>query len=266
MGNHWAECRFCRSPRTAGDPPEHVFPQWISRALGTLPGTGDFELESDSELPRITGRVIGLTTLAVCRACNHGWMSDLESAASPLLRRAVLGGGTSLPVSSHRSIGTWAVKNALMLDAAYGDFGHSELAPDEHYRELFDSRSPRYATYVWTTSFGYVPGVQGFRHAWSSRTELAAASRLDGSRFNGYAVTFQFGYLVTQVVSFDTDKQGFDSFGRADLRIPDGNVLPAREFTRQVWPSTGHDLAWPPPRALEAAGLGLFASQPPFVA
>src|SRR5215208_203477 len=90
-------CIFCGSSPTTK---EHVLPAWLS---SVLPGEGDFGLERSHE--RFDGEITGghwqasalnLTVRCACAACNHGWMSELEGHAKPLLVPMIQGRPSSL--------------------------------------------------------------------------------------------------------------------------------------------------------------------------
>lgn len=259
-------CVFCQGPRPPSDPPEHVFPQWISRILQQLPGDGNFHIaSSDPDLPSYECSIIALTTNAVCRACNGGWMSDLESVVSPLLSGAITASSTTLPDHHHKTLATWAAKTAMMLDCSYGDLGSRRVIPDAHCHDLYANNAPRHYTMVAATSFGYHPGRQTFRHAWSCRTKIEGIRLSTGTRFDSYFVTFQYGYFVVQVVVLDTEQHPPATFSGADLRLPGGQVVPGPDFIRQIWPRLGKAIAWPPPVGLDAAALDVWGRIGPFV-
>ncbi len=243
-----------------------MFPQWVSRALRKLPGDGAFHVHFSE--PGISDKfcnIVDITTDKVCATCNHGWMSDLESVVSPIATPALLGNETIFPLRWESMVAMWATKTALMMDCAWGDLGQPRLVPDQHCRDLYQSRNPRNSTYVWTTSIGYDPRTQSFQHGWMGRSVVAMDGLSSGRHFDGYAITWHFGYIGFQVVCFGVDDESFNAASRADLRLPDGQVLPAASFTRQFFPLPGSDIAWPPPLGLEQIGLGVWSQQPPFV-
>lgn len=259
-------CVFCLSPRLPTDPPEHVFPKWVSRALLQLPGDGLFRVQfDDPTLPSFECKLVEITTSAVCSTCNHGWMSDLESVVSPLLQTAILGNAAVLDPTRHVTISMWAAKTAMMMECAWVERGLPRFVPDDHCHDLFKTRGPRNSTYIWTTSVGYDPATQSFRDGVLSRTKLELEGISTGDRFDGYAITWHFGYLGLQVVCLGIDDESFNTGRRAPLRLPDGQVLPADAFTRQLSPPTHETINWPPPIGLEQIGFGTFATQPPFV-
>jgi hypothetical protein len=220
---------------------------------------------SDPELPSYECAIIEVTTSAVCKGCNHHWMSDLESIASPVFTEAIKGGLTTIPARHHRTLATWAVKNALMLDCAFVDLGATRFIKTAHCRDLHVSKRPRPVTFVGVSSFGYGPG-QEFRHAWAHRFKIEGVRLSNGNPFESYVVAFQYGYLSVLVAQFDSDEQPPHTFRSVDLILDDGRAVPADSFIAQVWPSHGRDLSWPPPTGLDATALEIWAKSGPFFA
>jgi hypothetical protein len=263
------ECVFGDHPIVDSDPPEHVFPQWVSRALLEIPGgTGRFTVVSD--LPGFEAfecDILEITTRNVCADCNHGWMSILESKFSRLGSQMVKGERTTVSQSELILFTRWAVKTALAIDVWFSDQGGERLAPTEHCREFAKTLALRNGTYVFTTSAGYNPATQTYRDSWAARTKLGTHFLASGVRSDGYAVTWHFGYLAIQVVCLGPDDDQLNAFGRADLYAPDGQTIRASDAFAQVAPPTvATKLVWPPPKGLEQIGLALWAEQPPFVA
>ena len=109
-----------------------------------------------------------------------------------------------------------------------------------------------------------MPNIQTFRHGWAQRNNIHVEPQLSDP-FDGYAVTWHFGYLAIQVVGFDTNDERFNALGHADLRLPDGQVVPAAGFTQQVFPERVATVKWAPPMALEEQGMTIWAEQPPYL-
>lgn len=87
-------CIFCGSETDASAPPEHVIPQWISRAY---PNAMFTTKHRDGRVS--TSKVLEITVETVCKTCNHHWMSDLETWASPMLKSMLKGGTQGLSIA-----------------------------------------------------------------------------------------------------------------------------------------------------------------------
>lgn len=64
---------------------------------------------------RMVGDIIDFQVKRVCGPCNHGWMSELESRAQPLLTRIFNGSTTTLTPAHQLLLATWATKTAIVF-------------------------------------------------------------------------------------------------------------------------------------------------------
>src|SRR5947209_10860699 len=115
-------CAFC--PRTAKLSGEHIWSQWMGRL---------FPIKKYRFIRRdIDGNAINtfsmggldLTANVVCKPCNEGWMSDIESKyAQPAMEALIIGGKTDFTISKARAkaIALFAFKTAVVIDHMGGD-------------------------------------------------------------------------------------------------------------------------------------------------
>src|SRR5262252_5504426 len=90
-------CIFCDAEGSLEG--EHVFAQWLRKTLG-IPGYRKHQVRLGPALhvarqwskPVATSRV-----WCVCRACNHGWMKDLEDKVKPHLAPLARNGPITVP-------------------------------------------------------------------------------------------------------------------------------------------------------------------------
>jgi hypothetical protein len=89
----------------AGAPPEHVIPQWLAKFRPKGATFGHIthpELRGDTLYPPqrsfFHAKKFELTADTVCADCNHHWMSDLETWASPILTPMIEGDAQGLSV------------------------------------------------------------------------------------------------------------------------------------------------------------------------
>ncbi len=101
-------CAYCGTRSTSD---EHVFPVWVSSALGS---TGGFVIHGRRK-PRQTNK-IPVTTDRVCETCNNGWLSVLENDSKPVIESMLLGRDRHLSETDQERLGAWAYKTTLMLD------------------------------------------------------------------------------------------------------------------------------------------------------
>jgi hypothetical protein len=133
-------CIFCeRTPLTK----EHVVGDWAGRFADaeqrSIVHLSDREGEA-REIREWNAKAYDRQARIVCAACNNGWMSNLETRASALLVPGELDGRT-LRQDEQALLATWAMKTALVLNAAESrlrraipsevaiDFGHDRRVP-----------------------------------------------------------------------------------------------------------------------------------------
>jgi hypothetical protein len=99
---------------------EHIFANWfrsltnhktIGMYLGSPSGTSA-QLKWRPTLAR-------LVVKGVCRKCNNGWMSSLETAVEPIMRRVFAGTDVDqLPPVELETLARWTAKTAITLSYA----------------------------------------------------------------------------------------------------------------------------------------------------
>lgn len=217
-------CIFCNGgPMTK----EHAWPRWIRELY---PGNESWShelLDQDGNVLR--GRKsdsIDVEVRRVCKQCNNGWMSSLESIA-PLLTRLARGESTELTATEQGKLARWLVKTGLMIDLATP----KPTISIESYHALFRG-DPNEFTVVLLSSFPTDEAgadlscmMQGNRITakWWSPTR---GDHL-GSPARYYLQTLKLGLFIGQI--FWTD----------DLAL-------AYAFVRDA-NSRGHIRAWPKP-------------------
>jgi hypothetical protein len=132
-------CVFCQSGKPTR---EHALPAWIS---AELPGEGPFRFDQQGKqwLSRDAGKVVK----AVCRSCNGGWLSVLETKAKPLLAPAIRGETQTFSVTEQHTIATWATKTALMCELARL-VAPADFVSRPQHQHLFQHRQPAPGTHV----------------------------------------------------------------------------------------------------------------------
>lgn len=126
------ECAFCSN---RPDSREHVFGDWMTPVLGidrkevqTIyshsytvdPGHVAMGIESvfRSRIRRRSGNPAGRREQMVCRACNSGWMSQVETKVIPVLTPLIYGQATDLSPDDQAILALWADKTAIVWEYA----------------------------------------------------------------------------------------------------------------------------------------------------
>jgi hypothetical protein len=132
MTSQWT-CPFCG--KVGRRSKEHVWPQWLhdSPVAQELLRSAHGERISYgySDLERTAGRLVAVPqsvsvakwvpqiTAPVCRTCNNGWMSRLESILKRTLAQVILSGApATIEGARTEDIARWAVKTAMTYQLA----------------------------------------------------------------------------------------------------------------------------------------------------
>lgn len=114
-------CIFCESEDLSA---EHFVADWVLRAFHRSRDTSNAiggRFVGASELRIESGKPVS-TAAVVCRHCNNTWMSQLDEAASRILKPVVRGEQDTLELGSadQSVIAAWAFKSVLVFDATQG--------------------------------------------------------------------------------------------------------------------------------------------------
>lgn len=235
-------CRFCGA--TGNLTNEHWLPRWIHPLLAEGP-SAPYVLEDEKDgIQRVWEAPLGsMTVKRVCRACNTGWMSELEERVKPVLGPMVEGKVRTLNLDERAVLATWVAKTALAFDLTRAD----PVVPDECRHWVRDHQTPPPGTIVLLARYGGrrfpLYGSHGTRkvtlhhgdeRGMEWRTFLAAVSA-------GPVVGQLFGHGIENAV---------------DLKPTNWKA----DFAHVLWPEPS-PLCWPLPRALGDDGLRRFANE-----
>jgi hypothetical protein len=224
-------CAFCGYEGTNFDP-EHWAPQWLSRAL--IPRLGSGVVHNLPDLPSWEAKLFEIVLPHVCKTCNGGWLSDLESRAKPHVFPFILG-NTPDPPSERgmRLLASWCYLKTISLElgrnpeqrsthdwSVYRSFKESGVPPHPNcslalgYREIKETNP----VFLWWRSQGGV----------NFRTGQPGIGPIDG-----YHTTVLIGHLVIDV---------FGTGLPVNLDVEHGDGF------HVLWPlaHTGGTFHWPP--------------------
>lgn|GEM_PF-943783 len=242
-GSGQRRCAFCG--RSGSLTREHVLPDWLA-GIGLEVGPGQFRAGWLNRLPRTLGNGQPFTQKVrdVCEDCNHGWMSDLEAAASHVLRPLILGEPTVINEADAGVVAAWTHKTALvaMLVSSVEDREAGYGVPESEFRALYDAREtmrPLDASQFWIGRWS------GAGAAYEQVTPLVVrADELGEQKFpHAYLMTVIVGQLVVQGVRFTTSA----------VEI----MLATRRDLARLWPATG-STDWPSGKPLDEADVIAF--------
>src|SRR4051794_30508676 len=97
---------------------EDVLPRWLHGGLRTA-SRADGSTRVQPLRARLDLRA-RIWANAVCRPCNNGWMSRLETAVQPALEPLILGPSRQGSIEDATILATWATKTSLIVELAAG--------------------------------------------------------------------------------------------------------------------------------------------------
>lgn len=238
-------CVFCDSDKDLER--EHVWPEWLQR-MDWVPERVRQHHVTERDDEQLADRrwespPFSVRVRRVCHDCNHGWMSDLEQAAKPLLVPMIEGRGRALHRDGQRTVATWAVKTAMMFE-----FTHTEIlvVPQEHHHHVARHREPPPQSIVSLAAYD-AGRFDAYYRQHPLRVAGTGAGAVDAEGHNGYVATLGISHLVLQV---------FGHTVPVELAVERADWIAGSVY--DVWPY-GDSLTWMPRPALTAKGLAVFA-------
>ena len=129
-------CVFCGGNNLSG---EHVFPNWLSN-LFDKKIKGINEVRGDSLNRTWQSSLFQDKIKAVCKTCNNGWMSNIESDVKSILPKlAFTYDAHNLASNDQRKLALWVQKTTLVISKATG--GKFDI-PLSFYQQLYEQKQP----------------------------------------------------------------------------------------------------------------------------
>jgi hypothetical protein len=228
-------CIFCKSAgKLTG---EHMLPDWLNRRVPPVGEATHQYKRDDGQVtrPEWRGPAFETRVPVVCEGCNGGWMSALEDG--DLIEPLVLGSrSVRLTNDKQGRVSAWVFLRAIMIQ----EHGGESAIPEEHYRELYETKRPPENCLIYLFAFlvGDAPqkDVVSFRSLTVPGMDTA------------YGLILTIGNLGALIV------------GHAELGVHAvGFHASFREAVVGVWPAKDHDVEWPPRLSLDAEGCEALA-------
>lgn len=184
-------------------------------------------------------------TRKVCRDCNNGWMSRVESAVRRTMGGLINDIAMDLDAEQQQGLGGWALKTAMVIEGVKQS-KNGFYTPDE--RSAFrQALIPPVETAVWVGRCAQSNNLHGEARKLHVSNPTASNPLEDGC-----ATTFVIGRLVLQVLSIKRKPDAMH--GPLRLRMRSG---PWDTKLRQVWPVEKPRVSWPPPESFSDLDDGL---------
>ena len=236
-------CAFCPSSNVTN---EHLWGKWFSKRIPGRPG--NFTMRHSSVPHEWNDSEISFKAGVACRACNNGWMNDLEVQFSKHFSDMIFHG---TPIS--------LLSRGLSLIAAYmfkcaivGDHMKSKGKPFflqvDRYRFKETLEIPD-GVQMWIAAF---TGKMAYSGRWVPYYFRPMVSPL--SDFEFYAFTYLAGKLALQLLV--PRCTGIHQFGRPLPRLAPDKVW--EETAIRFWPPNGLPITWPLPIYLDDRSFNEF--------
>ncbi len=172
----------------------------------------------------------------VCAACNNGWMSRLEDAASRIIEPLFEHQQQTISARSLPILAAWAVKTAMVLEGL--DPAQPRLYSDSERIQLRLTHAIPQRACVWLAA------------CVEQNTIYAEAEYLYGMKrspgLRGVATTMAFGSVAIQVLALRVPASVRD-FTKVTIQLREG---PWEEVLVPIWPVHQGNLTWPPRQGL----------------
>ena len=235
-------CFFCDETKLTR---EHLWPNWIVRLFEehTSWTAGSALIESGQSREWLQSTMESKSK-CVCKACNEGWMSNLEQSVKPILAPLIVGSENAKRLSGEeqRILASWVILRSMIWESQAPEKSRYHSVTD---RRLFAAGKPLVPpqnAHVWLASFP--SHGQGATHMLHTRVKS------DDPR--GFAVFSGFVGEVALQVFF------WRGFPKTELTLDGNPVIDLRRLTTsvwnrqtiQIWPVVRTRLRWPPEIAL----------------
>jgi hypothetical protein len=220
-------CPFCGSDEALTV--EHVWPQWISRALRQHVSAKQHERPFTVSAAGSTRNSYAIDVEApVCSLCNNRWLSVLEQDVRPILEPMLLGEERILSRAQQLLLATWAVKTVLMFDASTGN---DAVIPMGYFREFAQLRAPLPSTQVWLGAYlGARPGLAWRQALWIDVPPETLPNAFV-TTFTVYRVVFQVAGHFVKAASIRDRRYQFASGIHRIWRVGPGSIRwPSRKL------------------------------------
>ena len=245
------ECIFCGGPANSK---EDVWPCWMT-ARFIAPGT--MEQERGPDLRMTSWRVDRpeLIVKRVCKTCNNGWMSRLQSRAKPVIERLWDEPQVTLDLHDCKALSLWAVMTSMMLQT----FDESDRWLYTDYDRTLMWHELRIPSFVGIS----IANCIGHTETYSAGRTMTGAALENQRPARGSAITMAFANLGIQVLKVNPEG---NTKGLERIEVGQG-WGDWENIALQIWPLKGDPVEWPPPRGIRCEEeleifAGRFRSQP----
>ena len=223
-----ALCIFCHGRANSK---EHLWPKWLVDSV-VLDRSSTIEMMFATRPDVIIDDGKYVTCRCVCKKCNEGWMSKLETGTKPILEPLIYDSSSPLDYVKQLALSIWTTKTAMVYECVKGQAAFYTPADRQH---LLAWRTPPPDTLIWIGRYENSFTLFVENHYLSNPRNANVLSE-------GCVTTFAMGRLVIQVFTARRSPHGK---GRSiNVAKKEG------EWDRlliQIWPALEEVVRWPPP-------------------
>jgi hypothetical protein len=169
----------------------------------------------------------------VCKGCNNGWMSRMESRTRPILTPLIQGLPHSISTFDQQYLATWIAKTVMVAEYAHPDH---VAVPDRDRLHLLGELAPPDHWRIWVADYrGYVWRNLAIYHHLGRLAPPKGLESTDSA--DTHFTSIGMGHLFIQVVATTSG---------ANFAFEDSATTPFR----RIWPRIGVIMSWPPSNAL----------------
>jgi hypothetical protein len=231
-------CFFCDGEVPDDAPPEHVIPQWTQKFRPK--GTVFQHIFDPAHRPNFKAKKVDVTADTVCPRCNHGWMSDLETHASPLLTPMIEGKPQGLDIKQQALISQWVAKTVLTWDQSQPP--ERRMYPVAFCRWLYEHRLPPPGSCIRLGQYRGTAAAE-FVEMYNAMYLEVPADPADRGLPETHRATIRIGQLITELT--------ITKDASAVIRAIGANI---DDLLLTIWPSV-EIVSWTPRVVFDDASL-----------
>ena len=228
-----SQCTFCDNIAAS---PEHLWPRWMAKHFPR--GAHDYSEEIshrfhpnpqiEPTIRRRHGHPITQAPKVVCRLCNNGWMSGLETPAKRWLEPMLLGQSVVLNTEAQRDLLHWIVLKLMVFERRPAS--KAAFTRESAFRFKADRTLPSNLSIdlIHTTD----DRLRSVIHRESGAVPPDADPGISLISTNLQAVVFCIGQLVVYARHAQLENLNFRPF--------------STDFSSPLWPDPIGPLTWPP--------------------
>jgi len=185
----------------------------------------------------------------VCKSCNNGWMSGLESQAKPIIEGLLSDTRSGFEPRHREVVARWVLKTAMVFEAVGGKEWF--YTPEER-ATVKSGLIPAGYTAFWAARCVNLPG------AYSAANNMFESAELSTSGVHGHVTTLAISTVAFQVI---TVRPSPAVPANAVIKLDGANLEPWPITAPQFWPPTAV-FDWPPSIGLNGElGVERFANR-----